>query len=59
MRRTRRGAFAMLLVGVVLATTGCGPGAAEGLLQAYLGVVGPIIGVGVLLLILLGGIPRA
>jgi hypothetical protein len=49
----------MLLVGVVLATTGCGPGAAEGLLQAYLGVVGPIIGVGVLLLILLGGIPRA
>jgi hypothetical protein len=49
----------VLLVGVVLATTGCGPGAGEGLLQAYLSVVGPIIGVGLLLIILLGGIPRA
>ncbi len=59
MRRARSGAFLVLLVGVVLATTGCGPGAGEGLLQAYLSVVGPIIGVGLLLIILLGGIPRA
>ena len=44
---------------VAVVATGCGPGAGEGLLQAYLGFVGPIVGVGLLLLILLGGLPRA
>ena len=44
---------------LAVVATGCGPGAGEALVQAYLEVVGPIIGVGLLLLILLGGLPKA
>lgn len=48
------------MLGVVAASaTACGPGAGEGLLNAYLQFVGPIIGVGLLVIILLGGIPKA
>ena len=58
-RVSQRVLFVAVLGAVLVATTGCGPGAGAGLLQAYLQFVGPIIGVGLLLIILLGGIPRA
>ena len=58
-RMLQRVALVMVLGLVVVSSTACGPGAGEGLLQAYLSVVGPIIGVGLLLILLLGGIPKA
>jgi hypothetical protein len=57
--RARQVAFVVMLGVVVASSTACGPGAGEGLLQAYLQVAGPIIGIGLLFAILLGGIPKA
>jgi hypothetical protein len=58
-RVAQRVALVIMLGVVVMSSTACGPGTGEALFNAYLGVVGPIIGLGVLLVILFGGIPKA
>jgi hypothetical protein len=57
-RSVRRVALVVLIAAVAVVSTGCGPGAGEGLVNAYFSIVGPIIGVGILLLIAIGGIPK-
>lgn len=57
-RMLQRVALVMVLGLVVVSSTACGPGAGEALVNAYLGVVGPIIGLGLLLVILFGGMPK-
>jgi hypothetical protein len=57
-RMLQRVALVMVLGVVVVSSTACGPGTGEALFNAYLGVVGPIIGLGLLLVILFGGMPK-
>ena len=51
----QRVALAIMLAGLVLSTTACGPGAGEGLLNAYLSVALPITGIALLLVLIFGG----
>ena len=51
----QRGMLAIILAGVVLSATACGPGAGEGLLNAYLSVALPITGIALLLVLIFGG----
>ncbi len=51
----QRVALAVMLAGLVVSATACGPGAGEGLVNAYLQFAGPIVVIGVVLALLLGG----
>ncbi len=51
----QRVALAIVVAGVVMSATACGPGAGEGLLDAYLQFAVPIAAIGLLVVLLFGG----
>lgn len=53
----QRVTLAIMLAGLAVSATACGPGAGEGLLNAYLQFAVPIVGLGLLVVILFGGTP--
>ena len=54
-RSVRRVALVIMVASVALTATACGPGAGEGLMNAWLQFAGPIVGLGLIVALLFGG----